>query len=293
MKMLTIFTPTYNRAYILPQLYESLCCQTNKDFEWIIVDDGSTDDTELLINDFISSKHIDIVYLKQPNGGKHRAINRAVKFARGEFFFIVDSDDYLPNDAVDVILKFLVQIEPNSKIAGICGLRSFHDGKIIAGEGIDSCIDDNSIKLRERYHIKGDMAEVFRTSIMREFPFPEFENENFISEAIVWNRIATQYVLRFIPVVIYITEYLPDGLTKSIRKRFRNSPKGTMLYFNEIIRSSLFGRVSKIIAAINYWRYTIGQSFCIRKSVFRPIWWSYFFIPLACFFSFLDRRSIH
>jgi glycosyltransferase involved in cell wall biosynthesis len=101
--MITIFTPTYNRAYSLRRLYDSLCKQTSNDFEWLVVDDGSTDDTENLINSFIADGKVDIRYFKQANGGKHRAINFGVREARGELFFIVDSDDQVTPDAVEWI----------------------------------------------------------------------------------------------------------------------------------------------------------------------------------------------
>ena len=151
------------------------------------------------------------------------------------------------------------------------------------------CIDENSIELRKRLHIKGDMAEVFRTEILKQYPFPEFENEKFMSEAIVWNRIAQIYKLRYFPIVIYICEYLADGLTKSIRKHHRESPKGSMLFYNEIMKSPMFGFVSKVKAAINYWRYTIGIPIYRRKDKLQPIWWSILLFPFAYYYFVKDK----
>lgn len=105
--MVTVFTPTYNRAYILNNLYQSLCRQSYGDFEWLIVDDGSTDNTEGLIASWLDESKISLCYIKQPNGGKHRAINRGIQEANGNLFFIVDSDDYLADNAIERILFFM------------------------------------------------------------------------------------------------------------------------------------------------------------------------------------------
>ena len=106
---ITIFTPTYNRDYIIINLYKSLLIQTLKDFEWLIIDDGSTDNTELLVSSFIKDNKINIRYIKQQNGGKHRAINKALEEAKGELFFIVDSDDQLVDNAIERILYYFDQ----------------------------------------------------------------------------------------------------------------------------------------------------------------------------------------
>ena len=122
--LVTIFTPTYNRAYRLTALYESLCSQTCKDFEWLIVDDGSSDNTEELVNGWINENKIDIRYIKQQNGGKHRAINNGVKNARGILFFIVDSDDILPDNSIDRVAVHYKMIEGKSEFGGLCGLKA-------------------------------------------------------------------------------------------------------------------------------------------------------------------------
>ena len=109
--LITVFTPTYNRAHLLQMLYDSLCKQTFNDFEWLIVDDGSKDDTESVVNTFIAEDRLDIRYIKQSNGGKHRAINRGVAEANGDLFFIVDSDDYLSNNGLELIEYYYEQIK--------------------------------------------------------------------------------------------------------------------------------------------------------------------------------------
>lgn len=290
MCMITVFTPTYNRGYIIQQLYNSLILQSYKDFEWLVIDDGSTDDTEELFKSFIAERKIKIYYSKVKNGGKHRAINKGLELAQGNFFFIVDSDDYLPSNALERVSFFTKQIESEDAFAGVSGLRIYPDGRKVGGEAKYTTLDTDSISIREKFHVKGDMAEVFKTEILKQYPFPEFDGEMFISEGTVWSRIAQKYNLRYFYEGIYICDYLEDGLTKSIRKHHRNSPKGTMLFYNEMIRQKRNGLKKRLIAAVNYWRYTIkykGE----RAGELAPIGWSYCCYPLGLLFYYIDIRK--
>ena len=195
--LITVFTPTYNRAHLLPRLYESLKVQTFKEFEWLIVDDGSTDNTEIVVSNFIADNKILIRYFKQRNGGKHRAINRGVKEAQGELFFIVDSDDKLPPAALERIAQYYSQVSGNTHFAGVCGLKCYFDGTKVGGQQYFETFDCSMLEIRQKYHIHGDLAEVFRTDVLREMPFPVFEDERFCPEDLVWNRISQKYIMRF------------------------------------------------------------------------------------------------
>lgn len=291
---LSIITPTYNRAYKLSNLYESLCRQTVKEFEWLIVDDGSTDHTESLIDTFSKYAVFPVHYLKQDNGGKHRALNNAINHTNTPWIFVVDSDDFLPEHSVEIILSYISKIDADRVFAGICGYKAFPNGEIVSGSSrLIDAIDANYVEFREKLHIRGDMAEVYRTSVLREYPFPEFDGEKFISEAVVWRRIAEKYQLRYFPKVIYQCEYLPDGLTSSIRRIHRNSPNGTMLYYSEILKDKNFGITSKVRAAINYWRYTINLSWFNRREELKPICWSYVFLPIGFVFYLMDNRKMN
>ena len=150
---ITIFTPTYNRDYIIINLYKSLLIQTLKDFEWLIIDDGSTDNTELLVSSFIKDNKINIRYIKQQNGGKHRAINKALEEAKGELFFIVDSDDQLVDNAIERILYYFDQIKEDSSFAGVCGVKAYFDGKKVGGEVDFDILDCSSILFRYNYRM--------------------------------------------------------------------------------------------------------------------------------------------
>ena len=244
--MITVFTPTYNRAHLLTRLYESLCQQTYKDFEWIIVDDGSTDQTQSLIKNLELRIKIDascdnsdfkglggIRYIRQSNGGKHRAINRGVQEALGELFFIVDSDDLLPEDALQTVVEHWAAVRDDVCIGGVCGLDMTPNGTVI-GSGLAKGEQiSNSLDIRLKYHVTGDLKEVFRTSVLREFPFPEYESEKFCPEALVWNRIAQQYNLLYFNQPIYIAEYQEGGLTDRIVRVRMESPMATTSCYQE------------------------------------------------------------
>lgn len=227
--MVTIFTPVYNRAYIITKLYESLRRQTSKEFEWIIIDDGSTDEIgELVAKWQQEAQPFEIRFFRQENGGKHRAINKAVQLARYEAFFIVDSDDYVTDDAVAFINEHFPEVADDEAFAGISGLRqAYTDGHILGGEPLFAHYVDATNRERDQYNLGGDKAEIYKASVLKQYPFPEFDGENFIGEGVVWDAIADEgYKLRWYNKPIYMAEYLQDGLSRhSYEKRIAN-PKG-------------------------------------------------------------------
>lgn len=284
--LLTIFTPTYNRAYIIGKLYQSLCKQTCKDFEWLIVDDGSTDETHQIIESFIEEGVISINYIKQPNGGKHRAINRGAKEAKGKLFFIVDSDDYLTNDALRIIEEQFLYIQNNESFAGVCGLRCYPDGSKIGGEQDFGILECNCLDFRYKRRINGDMAEVVRTDVIRKYPFPEIENERFCTEALIWNRIALKYKMRFFYEKIYVCSYLPDGLTAHMRHVRMNSPVYATMFYKELMTAPV-PVLQKLKAAINYWRF----KFCDNTNVVPPLSFRWLWlIPISLLMHLNDLR---
>ncbi|MBD5550030.1 MAG: glycosyltransferase family 2 protein [Lachnospiraceae bacterium] len=238
----TVFTPTYNRGYIIQNLYESLRSQTNKNFEWIVIDDGSADNTEMLFQKWLLEDNgFEIKYCKVENGGKHRAINKAVDMASAEAFFIVDSDDYLLDKAIDKVIDWFETIRKNDSFAGISGLRGKTEKYPIGGWGnFDSSYIDITNLEREKYGLLRDKAEVYKTSILKKYRFPEYDGENFITEGVVWNAIARDgYKLRWYKEIIYICDYREDGLTKNGRAKWINNPAGTMAYIN--LSEQLYG----------------------------------------------------
>ncbi len=263
--MITIFTPAYNRASTLERLYKSLQAQSRTDFEWLIIDDGSTDGTETAARKWLAEKNaFTIRYIKTENGGKHRAINAGVKEARGEAFFIVDSDDCLPPRAVERIAEVFASVAKDVRFAGICGLKAdIGTKKALYNSAEAEGKDCSMLDIRYKYHIKGDMAEVFKTEVLKEYPFPCFEGEKFLNEAVVWNKIAEKYIMRYIGDILYYCEYLPGGLTSSIRKQYRNSPQGAKLFYGGLIKDEKLPLKERIKACILYWRYL-----CFNKQAF-------------------------
>lgn len=288
--MVTVFTATYNREGTLGRLYESLCAQTCRDFEWVIVDDGSVDRTRDVVESFIGEKEIDIRYFFQANAGKHTAINRGVNEARGELFFIVDSDDRLSSDAIDWIKRKSIGIMTDSSLGGISGRLYFPDGSCI-GEGLENGdIDANALDVRMRHGVTGDLAEVFKTSVLREFPFPTFPGEHFVPEALVWNRIAQRYRLRYTSKKIYCAEYLPDGLTAKIVRIRREAPMASMTYYSEL-RGYDIPFVQKLKASINFWRFAPIKHYGKARGMGMINFWSLMSWPLGVAMRLNDARE--
>lgn len=264
--MLSIFTPTYNRAYIITELYKSLLSQTNKEFEWLVVDDGSTDSTEDLIQSFIINNKISVRYIKQSNEGKYRAINRGAKEAKGELFFIVDSDDILSNNAVESLLFHYNNIRNDFSFAGVSGLKVTPCGLKVGGESDYTILDCNKFDFRYKYKIKGDMAEAVRTDILRLYPFPEIDGEKFCAESMIWNKIAQHYKLRYFYEKIYICDYLTDGLTANSVKLRMQSCRLAMILYSDLFKMKVPLRI-KIKAATNYWRFALCSSISVRDKL--------------------------
>lgn len=279
---ITILTPTYNRASLLPRLFDSLRCQTNKDFEWIVVDDGSTDDTREVVANLKEKcgGAFPMGYVYKANGGKHMAINIGAERARGELLFIADSDDLLTDDALETVANSWHDISDDKSFAGIAGLDITMDTREVIGSGLpQEHIDCNAIDIRYRHHVTGDMKEVFRTEVLREFPFPEFVGERFCPEQLVWFRMARRYRLRYINKPIYIADYQPDGITAGITRARMRNPSASMLTYAELTECPVPFLV-KVKAAINFWRFwhcrtatSVVPRVALRWHWLRPLGW--------------------
>lgn len=252
--IITIFTPTYNRAGYLPKLYESLVSQTSKEFEWVIVDDGSSDNTSDVVTNFIDENKILIKYFKQENSGKHIAINKGVELAEGELFFIVDSDDYLLPNAVAFVNNKYEEIKDVPDIGGLSARRGYDKNQPIGSDNFSSPMITDVFKFRYEHNIMGDMAEVVKTSVLKRFPFPKINEERFCPESLIWNRIGLQYKFLWLPDIIYIGEYLQGGLTDNNFKIRKKSPESTLLFYKELQEMPV-PFVQKLRANINYWRF--------------------------------------
>lgn len=243
----TVFTPTYNRAYILGDLYHSLQRQTCMDFEWLIVDDGSADETKALIASWQGEENpFPIRYVYQENGGKCRAINRGLKEAEGRLFFTVDSDDYLTDDAIEKVIRWDGELPKDGHFCGYVGNRGTTPtqtpNRLFPGGYLDGTALD-------RYdQVDGERAFVFYTEIHRKYLYPEFPGEKFLTEAVTWDLMAHDgYKMRFYNDIIWIWEYKDDGLTRAGYRVFLENPQGTGLFFRqkaEFLHYSLWNKLT-------------------------------------------------
>ena len=274
--MITILTPTFNRAHLLPRLFESLTHQTDFNFEWLVMDDGSTDGTsDLFAGKTFLSAPFPIRYYRQENGGKHRALNAGVKQAKGDFIFIADSDDWLLPQSVAIVGQHASAIADDNTFAGVAGLDVFDDERIV-GTGLpQDIIDCNAMDIRYRYHVDGDLKEVFKTTVLQEFPFPEIQDEKFCPEQLVWFRIAQKYKLRYFNTPIYVAEYQPNGITASIIRVRILAPQATCMMYAEMLAYKIPFK-EKIKAAINFWRFKVCAPSRVMITTLKGGWrWCY------------------
>ena len=260
--IVTVFTPTYNRGYIIPQLYKSLISQTSKSFEWLIIDDGSIDNTKDIIHNFIQESKICIRYIYQENGGKQRAINQGVKLALGELFFIVDSDDFIVSNAIENIIRKWNSINNKVEYAGLCYRRQYISNENIIGIPFPvKEFDSTSLDLAYKFNINVDKAEVFRTDILAKYPFPEIAGEKFVPEAYIWFKMANdKYQLRCCDEGIYCCEYLQDGLSHNFMRNLKQNPNGFLLFYKELLgytQPSIKVKLKAIIRLLQCYIYRI------------------------------------
>lgn len=227
MPLLTILTPTYNRGHLLGNCYRSLLAQTDMDFEWIVVDDGSMDNTPEVVSGFQTEK-FPIFYIKKENGGKHTALNASHPYVRGRYVLILDSDDTLVSDAVRQVRQGWKKWEEDSRI----GIVTFLKGSAvdvpnctgpIAGEPVDL------LRYKRNIIHSGDCCEVLRAELFLKYPFPAVPGEGFVAECALWNRIAMTHQCVYVNEVIYLCEYLQGGLTDAGRPMRLRNPRGGMV----------------------------------------------------------------
>lgn len=248
----TVFTPTFNRKELLEKLYKSLQKQTFKDFEWLIVDDGSTDGTKEKVEEFLSEKKLEIKYYFKENGGKQRAYNFATEKANGELFICLDSDDEYVENGLEIILKYWKKYEKNSDIAGMGYLSTYPNREIIGSSFPEKEMISTQFEIYNKYGVKGDKGLMFRTEIIKKYKFPVFEDEKFITEAVVYNRICEKYKMVYVNEKIEIKEYQEDGLTAKYNNLLLRNPKGQALYHNEINSQKLTFKQKILNNAVYY-----------------------------------------
>lgn len=251
MKKLTVFTPTFNRAYCLGKCYESLKRQTNKDFIWLIIDDGSTDNTKDLVSNWQTENLMDIQYIWQENQGMHGAHNTAYDQIKTELNVCIDSDDYLPNDAVEKILR-MWEREGSENVSGLIGLDSFSDGTVIGSKLPDKLKTSTLFDLYYKYGVTGDKKLVYRTDLTKDFPYPIFDNEKYVGLAYKYYKLDQEYEMLLMNDVLCHVEYLPDGSSLNMIKQYRKNPKGFAFYRKELMQLPFANCRFKFKQAVHY-----------------------------------------
>ncbi len=288
--LISIVTPLYNRANFLTTIFESLVKQNDTNIEWIIVDDGSKDNPIQTVNLLIKKASFNIIVHSQVNKGKHFALNKALDIAKGELFFILDSDDTLAKDALKNCRFYYDKIKNDNEIAGIAGRRNFKDGEIVGNQTFSELIS-NSLDIRYKHKVTGDLVEIYKTKIIKAEKFPEIENEKFCPEALVWNRIAQNYNLLFFNIGIYTTQYLEGGLTDKIVKIRMTSPIASMLTYSELA-SYQIPVLQKIKAYINFWRFAFNSKKSFpEKLKFLKVKASLLLMPIGYVMYLRDKRK--
>jgi glycosyltransferase involved in cell wall biosynthesis len=227
---LTIFTPTFNRTFTLHLCYESLKRQTSKDFIWLIIDDGSTDRTAELVDTWKKENVISICYHYQENQGMHGAHNTAYELIETELNVCIDSDDYMPDDAVENIVSFWRK-NGNDNYVGMVGLDATFDGKLI-GTRMPSDIKCSTLSdLYRKYKVRGDKKLVYRTELMRKVPpYPIFEGEKYCPLAYKYILIDQEGPLLLMNTILCHVEYLNDGSSMNMINQYRRNPRGFSIY---------------------------------------------------------------
>lgn len=280
---ITVFTPTYNRSTTLGRLFDSLQKQSDKDFEWLIVDDGSKDNTGELVSKFKNDAKFEIRYYYKKNEGKHIAINYGVNKARGRLFFIVDSDDALTEDAISEIKHYENGLSPKIKYAGVAGLKGNFEKKPIKSAAelyeekelkkMADTLDATQVEYNYHYKITGDRAQAVYTDVMKLFPFPKIADEKFMEESYLWNGLSKAgYKFRWFKKVIYLCEYRPDGLTQNMREIVKKNWRTHCFCANFDLTIHGIPLKEKMRECIRYYRYgfwgeeSIGKLFACCNS---------------------------
>ena len=275
---LTVFTPVYNREKELISLFDSLNAQTNQNFIWLIVDDGSTKNIEPLIYKFRESSKFSIEFIKQENQGKHIAHNTGVLNCKTEYFLCVDSDDTLSNTAIEIIYDYIPLVKKNNYIGLIFPRNKQYKNGI-------SKYDEFAAKLvqivaSEKKAI--ELAIVLQTSLVRDYLFPQYNNEKFLSEEILYNQLDKIGQYLFINKIIYYSEYLDDGLTNNINRLWINNPIGTY----ELLRSRYHSFASLSLSKRIYRKFRcalVYDAFCIKDDISNSLKFPNKTLAILCF----------
>lgn len=260
-KMLTVFTPAYNRAYTLHKCYESLNKQTNKNFKWMIIDDGSTDNTADLVAKWKEESDFEIIYIYKQNGGMHTAHNTAYENIDTELNVCIDSDDYLTDDAVEIIISEWEKVR-NEKLAGLGALNIFESGEIIGSKFPENIKSSKYFDIYNKYGVVGDKKFIYRTELIKKFPYPEFEGEKYVGLDYKYKKLDKDYDLALINKVVCVVEYMEDGSSRNMLRQYRNNPRGWCFFRVENLKIPNTSLKFKFKESIHY----VSSSLMIKNN---------------------------
>lgn len=251
MAVLTIFTPAYNRAHTLPRTYESMCAQSCKDFIWLIVDDGSSDNTAGLVRQWQEADNgFEIRYIYKENGGMHTAHNAAYEHIDTELNTCIDSDDALAPGAVEMILGKWAQVKDRG-YAGIIALDSDFDGSVI-GTGFPEGMTETTVIGYYAAGGRGDKKLIYRTDIINQYPpYPVFEGEKYVSLAYKYRLIDQTYKMAVLNEIVCNVEYQPDGSTGTMWRQYLKNPRG-FAFWRKVCMQYPYSTKRMVIDCIHY-----------------------------------------
>ena len=295
--IVSVLTPTYNRGHLLRGVYDCLVEQTFKEFEWLIIDDGSNDKTTEISESIIAENLLDVKYLFRENGGRHRAINYGVDRAKGRFVTELHSDDRFVPVALETFLRRWEEIPDDFRntIGGVVALCAEQNGSVIGGSLSQDYIDCDAIEIRTKYGRIGDFTSMHRTDVRKEFPFPEIPGENYVPPVLLWSRIAQKYSFRYVNEVLQIKQYLRDGITAERRGVIARAPKALRLRYEEIIAARRALPVGlKIKNCINYIRFSLHAGDTLWNAYYKIPAKDYFIVsaPLGIALYYRDRMEL-
>lgn len=248
--MITVLTATYNREKTLQRLFDSLCAQTSKRFEWVVIDDGSQDETQKLLLELSNCAPFRVRIIRQENSGKHVALNKGFVLAEAPWVFVVDSDDALIPDAVSIVEESLLDLD-SKELVGVCYRRAYFNMNVIGGE-VE--LDDSPVIMTPSeagHFFKGDLAYIFKRDALLKYPFPVVKGEKFVPELYIWNKVGDDGDIYFYNKPIYLCDYLDDGYSKNFSSCLRKNPIGFLIhYWGQIYRErSFFYKLKNFIRA--------------------------------------------
>lgn len=255
----TCFTPTFNRSGTIRVVYESLLAQTFRDFEWLVVDDGSTDGTRELVESLAREAPFPVRYVYKSNGGMHSAINVGAREAAGELFLKCDSDDAFDADSLERLDAIWESIPEGDRprYAGATVHCKDATGRIVGTRFPSATADGTALDLAHRWKVRGEKWGFVRTELLRLFPFPEFEGERRVPASIVWNRIAAAgYLTRYVDAALRTFIPLADGITLQSARSRAKSWRGSRLFYDELMAMPI-PLAERLKAAANYARFSL------------------------------------